>query len=66
MSLRHTTQRKDGRVHICRQLSPDRETTRPGAVRSLGFGKQLLAIETAVPEGSIAPVVIGRQKFRTI
>lgn len=44
--------------------SADRETVGLGVVRSLDFVKQLLVIETAVPEGSIASVAIGRQKFR--
>ncbi len=42
----------------------DRETVGLGIVRSFDFVKQLLVIETAVPEGSIASVTIGRQKFR--
>lgn len=43
----------------------DRETVGLGIVRSLDFVKQLLVIETAVPEGWIASVAIGRQKFRS-
>ncbi|MBI4608732.1 MAG: hypothetical protein HY726_06985 [Candidatus Rokubacteria bacterium] len=42
----------------------DRETVGLGVVRAVDFGKQLLVIETAVPEASIASVTIGRQKFR--
>jgi polynucleotide 5'-hydroxyl-kinase GRC3/NOL9 len=42
----------------------DRETVGLGIVRSFDFGKQLLVIETAVPEASIASVTIGRQKLR--
>jgi len=42
----------------------DRETVGLGIVRSFDFAKQLLVIETVVPEASIAAVAIGRQKFR--
>jgi polynucleotide 5'-hydroxyl-kinase GRC3/NOL9 len=42
----------------------DRETVGLGIVRSFDFAKQLLVLETPVPEASIAAVTIGRQKFR--
>lgn len=42
----------------------DRETVGLGVVRSVDFDKQVLVIETTVPESSIAAVAIGRQKFR--
>lgn len=44
----------------------DRETVGLGVVRSFDFAKQLLVIETAVPEASIAAVAIGRQKVRPV
>ncbi len=44
----------------------DGETVGLGIVRSLDFAKQVLVIETALPEASIAAVAIGRQKFRPI
>lgn len=42
----------------------DRETLGLGIVRSIDFAKQVLVVETAVPESAIASVRIGRQKFR--
>lgn len=42
----------------------DRETLGLGVVRSIDFAKQVLVVETAVPESAIAAVKIGRQKFR--
>jgi polynucleotide 5'-hydroxyl-kinase GRC3/NOL9 len=42
----------------------DRETLGLGVVRSIDFAKQVLVVETAVPEAEIALVRIGRQKFR--
>jgi len=44
--------------------SADRETVGLGIVRSFDFAKQLLVVETVVPEAAIAAVTIGRQKFR--
>lgn len=41
-----------------------RETIGLGVVRAIDFAKQTLALETGVPEASIAAVKIGRQKFR--
>ncbi len=43
---------------------PQRETLGLGIVRSLDFAKQILVIETSVPEASIAAVTLGRHKFR--
>ncbi|MFQ5827602.1 MAG: Clp1/GlmU family protein [Candidatus Methylomirabilia bacterium] len=42
----------------------ERETLGLGIVRSIDFPKQVLVIETAVPEDSVAFVTVGRQKFR--
>lgn len=42
----------------------ERETLGLGIVRSIDFAKQLLVVETTVPESAIAAVRIGRQKFR--
>jgi polynucleotide 5'-hydroxyl-kinase GRC3/NOL9 len=42
----------------------ERETLGLGVVRAFDFAKQLLVIDTAVPEASIASVTLGRQKFR--
>jgi polynucleotide 5'-hydroxyl-kinase GRC3/NOL9 len=42
----------------------ERETLGLGVVRAIDFAKQILVVETAVPEPSIASVKIGRQKFR--
>lgn len=41
-----------------------RETLGLGVVRSIDFAKQTLVIETAVPEGQIAAVRLGRHKLR--
>ena len=42
----------------------ERETLGLGVVRGMDFGKQILTVETIVPESAIASVRIGRQKFR--
>ena len=42
----------------------ERETLGLGIVRSIDFAKQVLVVETTVPESAIAGVRIGRQKFR--
>ena len=43
----------------------ERETLGLGIVRSIDFAKQLLVVETTVPESAIAAVRIGRQKYRS-
>ena len=42
----------------------DGETLGLGVVRSVDFTKQVLGVETSVPESAIASVRIGRHKFR--
>jgi polynucleotide 5'-kinase involved in rRNA processing len=41
-----------------------RETLGLGVVRSLDFAKQILVVETAVPEAAIVAVRLGRHKLR--
>jgi polynucleotide 5'-hydroxyl-kinase GRC3/NOL9 len=42
----------------------ERETIGLGVIKAIDFAKQMLVVETAVPEAAIAAVKIGRQKFR--
>lgn len=44
----------------------ERETLGLGVVRGMDFGKQILTVDTVVPESAIASVRIGRQKFRLL
>jgi polynucleotide 5'-hydroxyl-kinase GRC3/NOL9 len=44
----------------------ERETIGLGVVWEIDFAKQMLVLETTVPEAAIAIVKIGRQKFRSI